>query len=373
MGISVVIPLFNGEDHVRTTVESVLSQTARVKEIVVIDDGSTDSSVSIVNTYPEVELYKNPENGPNAARNYGLRKTTAEKVAFIDHDDLWHPEHLQRLSRSLENEPDGPFAIANKTDFQDGEDPQYSVRSYDYSLRDPWEGYPGNPFGEPCLALIQRDALKAIGGWPEHYWGSGDTYIWHRLGLLGPAVVNRSTTAARRVFEDSKSSTQRTDQMLKYYEQLIDISREVLKLRKEKGLNIKPYESSFQAQEATLELLKVLSNEEGGSLKHAATQFDRNVSEMPRENYRSMLSTFKWHIRPRVREVGTQNFASQLLDLVDHWPYAESQLRDLLQEWAFSLTPAPDLVTRYPWRLSSWHCLADRAYEKIKAVSTKVT
>lgn len=159
--------------------------------------------------------------------------------------------------------------------------------------------------------------------------------------------------------------------MLEYYEQLVDISNEVLKIRKEKGLSIKPYESSFQAQEATLELLKVLSNEEGGSLKRAATQFDGNVSEMPRENYRSMLSAFKWHIRPRVREIGTQNFASQLLDLVDHWPYAESQLRDLLQEWAFSLTPAPDLVKQYPWRLSSWRCLADRAYQKLRRIPTR--
>ncbi|MCS3758265.1 glycosyltransferase family 2 protein [Salinibacter ruber] len=371
MSVSVVIPLYNGEKHVVETLESVLSQKIDLEEVAVVDDGSTDSSVSIAKKYSEVDLYKNPENGPNTARNYGLRKTTAEKVAFIDHDDLWHPEHLQRLSRSLENEPDSPVAIASKTDFQDGEDPQYSIKSYEYGLRDPWEGYPGNPFGEPCLALIRRDALRDVGGWPEHYWGSGDTYMWHRLGLLGPSVVNRSITAARRVFQDSKSSTQRTDQMLEYYEQLVDISNEVLKIRKEKGLSIKPYESSFQAQEATLELLKVLSDEEGGSLERAATQFDRSVSEMPQENLGSMLGTFKWHIRPRVREVGTQNFASQLLDLVDRWPYAESQLRNLLQEWAFSLTPAPDLVRRYPWRLSSWRCLADRVYKKLRQIPAR--
>ena len=79
---------------------------------------------------------------------------TLESV--IDHDDLSHPEHLQRLYRSLENEPSSPLAIASKADFRDGKNPQYSISSYNYSLRDPWEGYPGNPFGEPCLASFDE-------------------------------------------------------------------------------------------------------------------------------------------------------------------------------------------------------------------------
>ena len=191
--------------------------------------------------------------------------------------------------------------------------------------------------------------------------------MWHSLGLLGPAVANRSVTVARRVFEDSKSGTQRIDQTLGYYKQLVDISREVLKSRKKKGLSTKPYERSFHTQEATLELLEVLLDEGDGSLERAATQFDRSVPEVPQENLRSMLSTFKWHIRPRVEEMGAQNFAFQLLDLVDRWPYANSQLCDLLQEWAFSLTPAPDLVKRYPWHLSAWRSLAARAYKKLRS------
>lgn len=363
MNVSVVIPLYNGEEHIGQTLDSVLAQTLSPEEIVVVDDGSTDSSVSIASAYPEVELYENPGNGPNAARNHGLRKTSAENIAFLDQDDLWHPEHLERLMRSLKNEPDAPAAVAGKTDFHGGGDPRYSIKSYDYSLHDPWEDYPGNPYGEPFLAVIRRDALAAVDGWATQYDGSGDACMWFKLGFLGPLALNESSTAAHRITDSAESSRLRENQLLRYYGQRVDLSHELLKCRERKKLRTEPYRWRFQAQKATLELLKVVLPDEDGSLDRAATQFDQSVSEKDWESVRPVWSLFQWYATPFAQESG----ATRLLDLVDHWPHTDSELRNLLQEWAFSYTPAPDLVKRYPWNLSCWRLLLRRGYDKIRS------
>ena len=107
MEIAVVIPLYNGERWIRQTLDAVAAQTLAPREVVVVDDGSTDASPSIVaDEYPDVRLVHQSENsGPNAARNRGLRETTAEAVAFLDQDDLWHPEHLRILYSVLGENP----------------------------------------------------------------------------------------------------------------------------------------------------------------------------------------------------------------------------------------------------------------------------
>ena len=101
---SVVIPVFNGERFVARAIESVLAQSYRAEEIVVVDDGSTDNTPAIVANYrSHVKYVRETNQGVSAARNLGARTACGEWLAFLDADDwylpdrlLWHAEWLSR-------------------------------------------------------------------------------------------------------------------------------------------------------------------------------------------------------------------------------------------------------------------------------------
>lgn len=105
--IAVVIPLFNKGPHIAETLESVLQQTLAPREIIVIDDGSSDEGPSIVESFVARDnrirlLHRSPPGpGGYAARNFGIEASTAEWIAFLDADDVWHNDHLQSLSAAI--------------------------------------------------------------------------------------------------------------------------------------------------------------------------------------------------------------------------------------------------------------------------------
>ena len=104
--ISCIVPVFNGERYLREAVDSILAQTYRPLEIVVADDGSSDDTLAVVARYGKhVRYLSQPNSGPAAARNFGLRAALGDFVAFLDADDLWHPKKLTRQMARLRKRP----------------------------------------------------------------------------------------------------------------------------------------------------------------------------------------------------------------------------------------------------------------------------
>jgi len=98
--VSVIIPAYNASRFLRQTLESVVRQTHRDLEIIVVDDGSTDNTVRIVEGIqkqdPRVALYRQVNQGAAVARNLGIEKSKGNFIAFLDADDLWHPTKIQK-------------------------------------------------------------------------------------------------------------------------------------------------------------------------------------------------------------------------------------------------------------------------------------
>jgi glycosyltransferase involved in cell wall biosynthesis len=95
--ISCIVPVFNGELYLAEALESILNQTYRPIEIIVVDDGSTDETPVVTKQYGDwIRSFWQENAGPAAARNKGLSEARADFVAFLDADDLWHPEKLER-------------------------------------------------------------------------------------------------------------------------------------------------------------------------------------------------------------------------------------------------------------------------------------
>ena len=93
---SVVIPLYNKQDCIRNTVQSVLNQTFPDFEINIVDDGSTDRSLESARQFddPRIRVFSKPNGGVSSARNYGIRQSRKKYIAFLDADDLWYPDYL---------------------------------------------------------------------------------------------------------------------------------------------------------------------------------------------------------------------------------------------------------------------------------------
>ncbi len=107
MKYSFIIPVYNGEKYIKTCVESILDQTYKDFEIIIVDDESTDSSYDICKNYKEkyknIYLYKKKNSGTSATRNYGLKHVNGDYVIFIDNDDYWDDANaLKKINDHLE-------------------------------------------------------------------------------------------------------------------------------------------------------------------------------------------------------------------------------------------------------------------------------
>lgn len=104
--VSVIIPVYNGERYLGAAIESVQAQSGHVLEIIVVDDGSTDRSAQIAQRYhPTVRYVQQANAGPGAARNLGVTLAQGLFLAFIDADDLWLPDKLERQLVYLDQHP----------------------------------------------------------------------------------------------------------------------------------------------------------------------------------------------------------------------------------------------------------------------------
>src|SRR5438128_10290292 len=97
-GISIIMPAFNAERHIGDSIQSVLDQTLADWELIVVDDGSTDHTATVVGRFNDsrVHYVKRENGGQAAARNTGIRNSNGALIAFLDADDLWLPEKLVR-------------------------------------------------------------------------------------------------------------------------------------------------------------------------------------------------------------------------------------------------------------------------------------
>lgn len=105
---SVIIPLYNKEQSIRETLQSVLDQEHRNFEVLIVNDGSTDRSFERAQEFndPRTRFFEQPNGGVSSARNHGIRKAKNNWICFIDADDYWAPFHLSTLAEMIEQYPD---------------------------------------------------------------------------------------------------------------------------------------------------------------------------------------------------------------------------------------------------------------------------
>ncbi len=186
MKVSVVIPLYNARDVIRQTVESVLAQTWKDVEIIVIDDGSTDGSGKVVQEFGNrVRLIQQENAGVAAARNRGIQASTGEAIALLDHDDLWHPTKLEKQVRLLEQRPEVGMVITDVAHI-DREGRPMGIVGRGYNPSETFARlFVRSYLPTPSAALIRKSVFESVGGFDEGFKSAGldDHELWTRIAV----------------------------------------------------------------------------------------------------------------------------------------------------------------------------------------------
>ena len=113
--VATIIPVYNGEKYLKLTIESALAQSIASYQVIIVDDGSTDRSVEIAESYlsDNVSLIRQENSWVGKARNVGAASANAEFLAFLDADDLWHPDKLQLQVDVFDRHPEIKYVGCN--------------------------------------------------------------------------------------------------------------------------------------------------------------------------------------------------------------------------------------------------------------------
>ncbi len=192
---SVVIPLYNKEDCVLKTLNSVLGQSYGDFEVVIVDDGSTDNSLEVVSSVHDerIRVYSQLNAGPSAARNRGIQQAEGDFVAFIDADDLWHQDFLMEMSRLISDFPDGDIYGFNHAIIKNGEISARDSVDFRGYVSVKWDFFPF--FYWTSSSCCRTKSIKAIGGFDERIFYGEDWDVWLRLLLNGRGVLDSRVMA----------------------------------------------------------------------------------------------------------------------------------------------------------------------------------
>lgn len=185
--ISVVIPLYNKEAEIERALRSVVEQSLSVGEIIVVDDGSTDNSRSIVERFisehPEsnIRLITQPNSGVSVARNRGIEEAKGEYVALLDADDWWLSNYIGEVCRLMEYYPDCD-AYSTAFDVVNGNRHSRAYVPTTEGIISPTdEALKGRYPIIPSSATLRRSTLQRCGGFPEGMRIGEDQWLWVRM------------------------------------------------------------------------------------------------------------------------------------------------------------------------------------------------
>lgn len=197
MRFSVIIPLFNKAPFIKKTLESVISQTFRDFEIVVVDDGSTDESANIADGILkdcgcEHKLIHQINTGVSTARNNGIAAANGEYVCFLDADDWWETTFMEEMDKLISEYPDAGLYCTNYYYVHNGKS------TVKLDIPSGYFKYCKEYARTLCMSAssssscISKDILNEMGGFKPHLKLGEDFDLWIRIALkYGTAILNK--------------------------------------------------------------------------------------------------------------------------------------------------------------------------------------
>ena len=182
--ISVIIPCFNSERFIKAAIHSVLMQDVPGVEIIVVDDGSSDSTVEIVSGFPSVRVFQQERGGACRARNRGIKEAVGEWIKFLDSDDLLAPGALAQQLEFASVQDRDVVTYWDLEYFNDNTGKRSLVRT---SLSDTSNQVLSLIKGniQTSCPLYRRTILEEVGGFDERFLKAQEYELHIRLALTG--------------------------------------------------------------------------------------------------------------------------------------------------------------------------------------------
>jgi glycosyltransferase involved in cell wall biosynthesis len=207
--VSVILNTYNSAKFLQETLATVFEQTLTDFELLIVDDGSQDDTLAIARTYndPRIQIHTYRNGGIAKSRNRGLALAQGEFIAFLDHDDRWHPHKLSTQLQVLIDSPKAAFVYSWITAINEaGEElpnyypagvhedkayPKLLVRNFIHTASNP---------------LLRRSCAVDIGGFDEHIYGADDWDLWIRLAAAYEVRCSPHNHVQYRLVEGSGST-----------------------------------------------------------------------------------------------------------------------------------------------------------------------
>lgn len=201
---SIVIPTYNRADFIQQTIQSVLDQTYKDFEIIIIDDGSKDNTKQIVEdcikkTPDKISYFFQENKGVSAARNFGIDKSKGEFIVFLDSDDVLLPNCFELQRKAFDENPYTGLVYGKRSLI----DKEGNIIKKDFSNKKFKSGYIFDDllFGScmvPCTVMVKRDCLKTVGYYDESISGGEDWELYLRICKKYPVIFIDSVIANYR-------------------------------------------------------------------------------------------------------------------------------------------------------------------------------
>lgn len=223
--ISCVLPVFNGERYLEEALQSVFAQTYRPIQVVVVDDGSTDSTAEIAAAHGDrVEVIRQPNAGPSPATNRGVEAARGELVAFLDADDRWPPQKLALQEEHLAAHPDTAAVFAHARNFWVPELREEEIRFAGHRITLPLPAYTRGTM------MTRRSAFDTVGGFDPRM-AHGEIQDWvlrarrvgHRVDLLPDTLLERRLHPGNRSRNKQRDSR---EEFLRLIKRRLDLTRD---------------------------------------------------------------------------------------------------------------------------------------------------
>ncbi|PHS09708.1 MAG: glycosyl transferase [Kordia sp.] len=212
---SIIIPLYNKESHIIGTLDSVFKQSFTDYEIIVVNDGSTDNSLQLVSELKHKTLFvfNNKNQGVSQARNFAMQQARGEYFAFLDADDIWLTNHLEKLNKLIVTYPNSGLYCTNYIFNYNNK-----FKTYTYFPTLPkekkWSGIVPDFFIDSLVfrialtsaTAIPKEIISEIGFFDTNFTSGQDTDYWIRIALKKPVTFTKEHTVMYMAGADNRIS-----------------------------------------------------------------------------------------------------------------------------------------------------------------------
>lgn len=365
------MPVFNGRVFLTETFEAVDRQTYPHLEKIVVDDGSTDGSVEVIQRHGGWTLRAVDRGGSNRARSEALRIARGEFVAFLDQDDIWHPDHVACCVAALKRSGDAPAVVGRRQRFRHTSELRLSRPGTEPGRHDPWQLFPFQVIDTPSMVVVRRSALDAIGGWPQEGGAAADCLAWWRLSCLGDFMVTASRTVGVRESSGSMSVVDRQSPH-KCIENMCHVALEATR-------SLPVAERESQAKQAT-DLLEALTRVvaavgDDQALIPAALSLEHVLAEYSDSMVLLSSRFVGWLLGPTLQHAAAPLHQRLLDALLLRWPTAAPRTRREMRRLAATAVHTSSLLAflrSAPGCLAGWHCLVENLLARLAGMCGRV-